>query len=111
MAHHRTPKKAKVQGMYEFALVQQRRYGTPFFKSDIFRIAGVSQTRGNKILKDYPRTFHNNPFVDETRGRKRILTEEDVDKMEKVIWDHGIEGRMLSYHGLLQEAGIDKELS
>ena len=111
MAHHKTPKKAKVQGMYQFALAQQDRFGTPFFKSDIFRIAGVSKTRGNAILKDYPRTFKNNPFVDETRGRKRILTEEDVDKMEKVIWDHGIEGRMLSYHGLLQEAGVEKELS
>ncbi|KAK5651023.1 hypothetical protein OQA88_1807 [Cercophora sp. LCS_1] len=31
--------------------------------------------------------------------------------MEKVIWEHGIEGRMLSYQGLLMEAGVDKEVS
>ena len=31
--------------------------------------------------------------------------------MEKVIWDHSTKDRMLSYHSLLQEAGIEKELS
>jgi len=99
--HHKTPKKARVQGAYNFALFQKRTYGVSFFKEDIFRANGVSHTRGQKILKDHSRSFHNNLFINETRGRKKILTEEDVDKMEKTLWDHGIEGRMLSYQGLL----------
>jgi len=110
-SHHKTPKKARVQGAYNFALHQKRVYGVPFFKADIFRANDVSHCRGYKILDNYQRTFHNNPFVDETRGRKKIFSDEDVDKMEKVIWDHGIEGRMLSYQALLMEAGVDKDVS
>ena len=34
----------------------------------------------------------------------------DVDKMEKVIWEHGVEGRMLLYQALLMESGVDKEV-
>jgi len=108
--HHKTPKKARVQGAYTFALNQQRRYGHNFFKTDIFRSTGVSRTQGYLILKDYPRTFNNNPFINETRGCKRLLTDEDIDKIEKVIWEYGIKGRMLSYQGLLMEAGVNKEV-
>ena len=45
----------------------------PFLKSDIFRIAGVSKTGGNAIVKDYPRTFHANPFIDENARPKEEL--------------------------------------
>jgi hypothetical protein len=83
--YHKTLKKARVRGAYDFALQQERRYGIPFYKSDIFRANVVSRYRGYKILDDYHRTFHNNPIIDETRSRKKILSDEDVDKMEKVI--------------------------
>jgi len=108
--HHRTLKKAKLQGAYQYALFQKRHYGTPFYNNDLFLDNGISKTRGYEILKDYKRTFHNNPFVNESRGWKKILSKEDINKMEKIIWDYGIKGWMLSYQGLLIEAGVNKEV-
>ena len=110
MGHHTTPKKARLQGAYNFARYQKERYGHTFHKTDLFRTVGVSRTRGYEILRDCPRTFHNNPFVDETRGRKKLLTDDDLDKVEKTLWDNGIEGRTLSYQGLLLESGVETEV-
>lgn len=109
--HHQTPTKARVHGAYEFARLQKLHYGRPFYKNDIFRATGVSRSAGYKILRDYPRSFHNNPFVDETRGRKKKLDDEDLDKIEKLIWEHGFEGKSLPYQWLLTEAGVEKEVS
>jgi hypothetical protein len=36
-------------------------------------------------MKDHGRRFHNNPFTDETRGRKKLLSEQDVDKIEELL--------------------------
>ncbi|KAK4146433.1 uncharacterized protein C8A04DRAFT_25655 [Dichotomopilus funicola] len=109
--HHQTPTKARVHGAYEFARLQKLHYGCPFYKNDIFRATGVSRSSGYKILRDYPRTFHNNSFVDETRGRKRKLDDEDLNKIEKLIWEHGLEGKSLPYQWLLTESGIEKEVA
>jgi hypothetical protein len=84
-SHYKTPKKARVQGAYNFALHQKRVYGIPFFKADIFRANNVSYYRSYKILDDCQRTFDNNPFINKTRSQKKILIKEDVDKIEKVI--------------------------
>ncbi len=109
--HHNTPTKARVKGAVEFAEFQKARYGRPYYKADIFRAMGVSSTRGYAILKGDDRTHHNNPFADETRGRKKKLSDDDVDKLEDSLWKSGMEGRSLLYRGLLTEAGVDAEVS
>jgi transposase len=109
--HHCTPKKARVQGALEFARFQELHYGTPFYKNDIFRAMGVSKSMGYRILNDSERTFHNNPFADDTRGRKKKLSEEDLDKTEELIWNNGIEGRRLGNQALLMESGVEVECS
>ncbi len=65
------------------------RYGQTYTKADIFRSLGVSSTRGWAIIRDYERTFHNNPFTDETRGRKKKLSDEDIDTLERFLWKMG----------------------
>ncbi|KAH0492913.1 hypothetical protein TgHK011_007840 [Trichoderma gracile] len=77
--HHDTPRKARVKGAVAFAQLQQRQYGHTFRYTDIFKACNVSKTRGYEIVKSFDRTFHN--ACEETRGRKKILTDEDLDKI------------------------------
>ena len=95
--HNDTPKKARVKGAYAFAEMQRLHYGHQYSMGDLFKAAGVTSARGYHILKDYNRRFHNNPFTEETRSRKKILTEDDLDKVERMLWDNGTDGRTLSY--------------
>ncbi|KAK4240768.1 hypothetical protein C8A03DRAFT_31159, partial [Achaetomium macrosporum] len=90
--HHHTPKKAKVIGTISFLEKEK----IPHFKSRVFRHFGVSQRQGWEIvrqqrnrrnLKDDP----DYPDLEETRGRKRILTPDDLRAMEKLIWEYGFE--------------------
>ncbi|KAK3371890.1 hypothetical protein B0H63DRAFT_282101 [Podospora didyma] len=39
-------------------------------------------------------------------GRKKKLSDEDLDKIEKTLWEHGLEGRMLSYQASLRNWGL-----
>jgi nitrogenase molybdenum-iron protein alpha/beta subunit len=94
--HADTPTKARVKGALAMARFQKEHYGTPFFHRDICGAIGVNKRRGYRILKDVDRRFHNNPLTEETRGRKKILSEDDIDKIEKLIGENGIEGRKLS---------------
>ncbi len=109
--HHKTPTKSRVQGAVQHSEYLKARYGQTYTKADIFRSLGVSSTRGWAIIRDYERTFHNNPFTDETRGRKKKLSDEDIDTLERFLWQNGVEGRTLPYQALLMEAGIEAEVS
>jgi hypothetical protein len=60
----------------------------------------VAPRTGYRLLKDAERTYHNNTFTDETRGRKKKITNQDLDKVEDVLWRNGIEGRRLSNQAL-----------
>lgn len=106
--HHDTPKKARVKGAVAFAQRQKERYGQDFSYNEIFETCQVSRTRGFEIVKSFDRTFHN--ACEETRGRKKILTDIDLDKIEKLLWSEGFEARRLTYSQLLPAAGIDKEV-
>jgi hypothetical protein len=106
--HADTPTKARVKGALAMARFQKEHYGTPFFHRDIFRAIGVNERRGYRILKDVDRRFHNN-LTDETRRCKKILSEDDIDKIEKPIWENGIEGRKPFNQSLLMEAGVEVE--
>lgn len=108
--HFDTPKKARVKGAVAYARMQKERYGHDFCYNDIFRICGVSRTRGYEIIKSpEDRTFHNT--CEETRGRKTALSADDLDKIESTLRPEGCEARRLPYTELLPAAGIDKEIS
>lgn len=107
--HHDTPKKARVKGAVAFAQQQKQRFGHDFSYQDIFQACQVSKTRGYEIVKSFDRKFHN--ACEETRGRKKILTNEDLDKLENLLWSEGFEARRLTYSQLLPAAGIEKEVS
>jgi hypothetical protein len=81
------------------------------YKNDIFRATGVVKRTGYRFLQDHERTFHNNPFADETRGRKKKLSDVDLDKIESLLWNNGIEGRRLSKQALLMESGVEVDCS
>lgn len=86
----------------------KERYGRDFSYNEIFRVCQVSKTRGYEIVKSFDRKFHN--ACKETRGRKRILTDEDIDTLERLLWSEGFEARRLTYSQLLPAAGIDKDV-
>ncbi|KAL7940339.1 hypothetical protein V8C42DRAFT_356317 [Trichoderma barbatum] len=88
--HHDTPKKARVKGAVAFAQRQKERYSHSFSYNEIFQSCQVSKTRGYEI---------------------KILTQEDLDKIEKLLWSEGFEARCLTYAQLVTAAGIDKEVS
>ncbi|KAK0711765.1 hypothetical protein B0H67DRAFT_300573 [Lasiosphaeris hirsuta] len=77
--HHTTPAKAHLIGAAHFL----ESYHIPFFKADLFREFGFSKTRGWQVLHDG--LDRRRPLV-ETRGRKPIISAEDLDKMEVIIW-------------------------
>lgn len=106
--HHDTPKRARVKGAVAYAQRIQDVHGIPINYRDIFRTCQVSKTRGYQILKEVDRTFHN--ACEETRGRKKLLSQEDLDKIEELLWSEGFEARRLTYTQLVAAAGIDKEV-
>lgn len=93
--HHDTPQKARVKGAVAFAQMQKEGYGHSFSYNEIFRACQV------EIVK----SFHNE--CKETRGRKKMLTDKDVNQLEALLWSKGFEARSLGYPQLLAAAGID----
>ena len=103
--HHDTPKKAQLRGTISF-LESER---IPYFKSHVFRHFDIPRRSGYRVLaEENARRHHNDPDVEEKRGRKLLLSSEDVQAMEKLIWDHGYEARTLTWTSLLHAAGIEK---
>ena len=76
--HYCTPKKSQVLGTIGF-LEQHHR---PYFKSDVFRHFGISESRGWGILHQGRERRH----LEETRGCKRLLSPDDLIAIEKIIW-------------------------
>ena len=73
--HFPTPTKASVQGTVKYLEAE----GIPHSKPKIFEFFGVPRASGYRILKeDSARTRHNNPLYAETRGRKSILSEDEI---------------------------------
>jgi len=97
--HHTTPKKARILGTVAYLQDHQ----IPFFKTDIFRYNQVSHARGSAILHQNHERRH---LENETRGRPKILSPADVQKMERIIWQYGFQARALTWQGLALEAGF-----
>ena len=78
----------------------------PGKKQAVFRHFGVSSRTGYRMLSTNPRRINNDPFRRESRGRKSIITEEQLRSMEKIIENHGFDGRTLTWAQLGYEAGV-----
>lgn len=101
--HWTTPQKARLQGAKDYLST----HGLPHTDRNLFRHFNVPQSTGRRILRDASRTFHNNEFSEETRGRKRILQPEHIDKIEAFLWEGGFEARSLPWASLPSAAGLD----
>jgi hypothetical protein len=122
-AQYETPQKSDVQSIvcWEDSKPQEERAT----RQEIFDHCEVSRTRGFEMIKGmYKKTgdvdtldlqgtsarrHHNDPTVKENRGRKAMISEEDIKRLEKIIWENGFEGRTLTWNMLAEEAGIPGE--
>lgn len=106
--HHDTPKKAMVRGTISFLESQK----IPYFKSRVFHHFDLPRRSGYRVLdEENARRHHNNPDIQEQRGRKPVLSSKDLLAMEKLIWDCGFKARTLTWKSLLHAARIEKTCS
>ncbi|EAQ86220.1 hypothetical protein CHGG_07473 [Chaetomium globosum CBS 148.51] len=109
-------KRAQVLGTISFLEKEK----IPYFKSRVFEHFGVSRRHGWEIvrqlrnrpgLQDDPNLPDPEETRIETRGRKKILRADDITTMERLIWQYGFEGRVVSWEALAREAGVTAEAS
>lgn len=103
---HETPTKARIKGAYDFLTAK----GIPFQKTDLFDHFQIPRRSGYRILDGPDRTRHNQPGP-ETRGRKRKLSETDLDKLETLYENEGFEAKRLPWTTAAIEAGIEADVS
>ncbi len=74
---------------------------------------GVPNSTGHHILTESSaRRRHNKPDKPETRGRKSIVTPEQLREMEQILETEGLEGRGLTWQQLyLLHSAIKGNLS
>jgi hypothetical protein len=68
------------------------------FKSDIFKQFEVTNRQGWRIIaeKEHPYRHYNDPFLTEKRRRPSKLTNQDISKIDQILQDHTIDGRILT---------------
>jgi hypothetical protein len=101
--HHCTPQKAKIQGTIEYLQAK----GITGQKEAVFRHFGVPARTGYRLLTTGSRRHHNDMFIPEKRGRKSIITEEQLRRMERIVEEYGFDGRALTWLQLGHEAGVE----
>lgn len=102
--HGDTPKRAMVRGTISYLESQ----GLPVNKSAIFRHFELSRSQGYAALS-VPASKRNDPEWEETRGRPLKVTEDEMARMEAVLWDPAYEDVSLNWAGLAREAGVATE--
>lgn len=112
-----TPKKNRILGACEFS----RKHGKVLSYSSIFRENGISKSAGFRLLRDKDRPrgrpqkravfVQKCPHSNRTSGRRKELTEEDVDHLVNFIQTGGFKARVLNYKQLVEAAGLDVDVS
>jgi len=67
----------------------------------------VGHTRGWELLRDSSRQHRNNTQIEEQRGRKRLISAEDLKELERIIQEDNFEARALIWEAIGYEAGLD----
>lgn len=63
---------------------------------NVFWSSGVSYATSYKILKpNNPRTFKNYATRKKSKGQKKVVTADQIRKIEKVLQDKNLKGRVL----------------
>lgn len=94
-------KRAMVRGTISYLEAQD----LPVNKSAIFKHFQLSRSQGYRALVTPP-SQRNDPGWAETRGRPSKISDEDMSKMEAILWDEQYEGVNLNWAGLAKEAGV-----
>lgn len=106
--HWATPTRAALQE--GFKLIDRNlldpSHSNGLSKSQLLSILGVPRSTGYRIIKS---ATARRSSTQEKRGRKRILTERDINYLELLILRGGFDGRTLTFEVLAQE--IDVEVS
>ena len=106
--HWTTPSRSALQ--HGFKLLEQNRADptrpSGLNTTQLLSVLGIPRTTAYRIAK--AGTARRSSKL-ETRGRKRILTEKDIDYLELLILRGGFDGRTLTFETLAQE--IDVEVS
>lgn len=88
-----TPIKDRIQGAVNFLGIN----GIKSFNKDVFWANGVSHATGYRILKSSNfRTLKNDSMRKRTRGKKRIITQKQIKKMEIILENEGLEEKRLT---------------
>ncbi|KAL0933239.1 HMG box protein [Colletotrichum truncatum] len=96
-AHYDTPRKARLRGAYEFLEAK----GLKYKKKELFSHFGVSERIGRRLLAEdisdatADRRRHNNPTFPETRGRKKLSSNEALSSSEELVDTEGFEAKRL----------------
>jgi transposase len=108
--HWTTPQKQRIHDINEFgdSLKIHTPTGTRVTKTRLFRQQGVPRSSAYRFLKTPdPRRLENSGIRKETRGRKSILSPQDIRAIERLIWTNGYDGRVLSWESLKFEAAVN----
>lgn len=80
-------------------------------KTDIFRRFKISHTTGYKILREPEEREGRTKYGPETRGRKKILSESDVQQIIRFVQTNGFDSRTIPYAALPAATGLEVECS
>uniref|UniRef100_A0A8H7N5Q7 Tc1-like transposase DDE domain-containing protein n=1 Tax=Bionectria ochroleuca TaxID=29856 RepID=A0A8H7N5Q7_BIOOC len=106
-SHHDTPKRARFKGTAEYLEAKN----IPYFKTDLCSHFEIPRRTGYRILESVStRTRHNNPGLPETRGRKRKLSEADLDRLEDFCDEEEFEATSITWEGVAIEAGLEADV-
>lgn len=103
---HDMPKKNQLVGAIKFADTLHDHH----FRSDIFRQFKFSQRSGWRTLREAESNpshrKHHNAF-EEARGRKKLLSDEDLAVLERFIESEGFDARTMPWEAMPAAAGLD----
>jgi transposase len=98
-----TPQRARIQGTIDYF----RARGIKGRTADVFRFNGVTHATGYRILKRNSRTLHNDNSLEESRGRKSLISKDKLKEMEYILETEGIAARAMTWQQLGLEVGLD----
>lgn len=81
----------------------EKSQGRVGFHATVFRHVGVSNTQGWKILHDFAHPEENAEDKPETRGRKALLTPDDIYAVEEAIKEHAWDVKTMSWDAIVKE--------
>lgn len=99
----KTPNRSAVKAVVDF----NQSHGIKFSKTAVFDHFGVARRTGWRILAGNPRRLHNDPLRHDNRGRKKIITSQQLRKMHYLLQNEGFDIRSMTWEQLGAQVGIE----